>query len=77
MSFYYYEFINNLIFHLCLLDVIRSVDDMYTNLPQHLHERYAKHCKYILREKHIVEICPNTGKTIYKYLPITVHAVKI
>jgi len=61
---------------LCLLDAIRAVDDMYSNLPPHLHGRYAIHVKDKILERQIVEICPITGETITKYLPITVHAVK-
>jgi len=61
---------------LCFLDAIRAVDDMYSNLPQHLHERYAIHVKDKIVERQMVEICPITGKTVMKYLPITVHAVK-
>lgn len=66
----------NLIFYLFLLDAVRAVDDMYSNLPQNLHDRYSIHVKDKIREKQMVEICPNTGETILKYLPITVHAVK-
>ncbi|CAI6367443.1 unnamed protein product [Macrosiphum euphorbiae] len=58
------------------LDAVRAVDDMYSNLPQHLHDRYAIHVSDTIREKQMVEICPNTGEIILKYLPITVHAVK-
>jgi len=64
------------ILHLCLLDAVRAVDDMYSNLPKHLHDKYAIHVKDKIREKQMVEICPNTGEIILKYLPITVHAVK-
>jgi len=49
---------------------------MYSNLPQHLHDRYAIHVKDKMREKQIIEICPNTGEAIFKYRPIIVHAVK-
>jgi len=61
---------------LYFLDAVRAVDDMYSNLPQHLHDRYAMHVKDKIVEREMVEICSITGKTIMKYLPITVHAVK-
>lgn len=66
----------NLIFQLCLLDTLKAVDSMYSNLPQHLHDRYDTYVKDKIHETQMIEICPITGKTILKYLPITVHAVK-
>ncbi|KAL5239346.1 hypothetical protein ACI65C_006756 [Semiaphis heraclei] len=59
-----------------LLNAVRAVDDMYSTLPQHLHDRYSIHVKDKIIERQMVEICPITGKTVMKYLPITLHAVK-
>ncbi|XP_026819791.1 juvenile hormone acid O-methyltransferase-like [Rhopalosiphum maidis] len=59
-----------------LLNTIKAVDVMYSNLPQHLHDRYSIHVKDIICERQMVEICSITGKTIVAYHPITVHAVK-
>jgi len=62
---------------LCLIDTLKPVDEMYNFLPEHLHDRYAAHVKEKLCQTQIVEIiCPITGKTIFIYTPITVHAIK-
>ncbi|XP_025191913.1 juvenile hormone acid O-methyltransferase-like [Melanaphis sacchari] len=59
-----------------LLSAIKSVDDMYNILPQHLHDRYSLHIKDKLYETKMIEICPITGIIINPYLTITVHAIK-
>jgi len=61
---------------LYLLDAVKAVDIMYSILPQHLHDKYSIHVKDKICERQMVEICPNTGKTIKAYLPITIHAIK-
>jgi len=48
---------------------------MYNFLPEHLHDRYAAHVKEKLCQTQIVEIRPITGKTIFIYTSITVHAI--
>ncbi|XP_027849621.2 juvenile hormone acid O-methyltransferase-like [Aphis gossypii] len=58
------------------IDTLKPVDEMYDFLPEHLHDRYAAHVKEKLCQTQIVEICPITEKTIFKYIPITVHAIK-
>lgn len=55
---------------------MKVVDEMYSILPQHMHDRYTTHFKGKAFEKQMVEICPITGKAVFKYHPITVHAIK-
>lgn len=65
----------NIIFNICL-DAVKPVDDMYTVLPSQLHDKYFKHVRDKVCKSQMVDICPDTGKTTTKYLPITVHATK-
>ncbi|XP_060840999.1 juvenile hormone acid O-methyltransferase-like isoform X2 [Rhopalosiphum padi] len=58
------------------LNTIKAADDMYTLLPQHLHDRYSLYIKEKICEIQAVEICPITGVTTLSYNPITVHAIK-
>ncbi|KAF0720152.1 juvenile hormone acid O-methyltransferase-like [Aphis craccivora] len=59
-----------------LLNTLKAVDEMYSFLPEHLHDRYAAHVKEKICQTQMVEICPITGKAIFIYIPITVHAIK-
>lgn len=59
-----------------ILVAMNAVDEMFSVVPPHLHDRYSAHYKDKMCSAQGVEMCKDTGKTTVAYLGMIIHAVK-